>query len=189
MAGGWLREEQADLAADKILNAASQAFVELGVSATSMTDIARCAGCSRGTLYRYFKTRHELHLAFVNRTALELAARVATEISSIEDPAERLVESVLRSVHHVRSAPSAMAWFAPADAGLAAGISHGSDTIDALTTAFITRLVSEPEHGSPDPLLARWLVRVIVSLLTSPGQSEDEERALVTRFVAPAIVQ
>ena len=83
----------------------------------------------------------------------------------------------------------AMAWFAPDDAGLGAGISRGSETIDALTTAFITRLVGEPEDESPDPLLARWLVRVIVSLLTSPGQSEDEERALVTRFVAPAIVQ
>ncbi|MEE8311967.1 MAG: TetR/AcrR family transcriptional regulator [Candidatus Binatia bacterium] len=189
MAGGWLREEQADLAVDKILDAASRAFVELGVSATSMSDIARYAGCSRGTLYRYFKTRHELHVAFVNRTAVELAGRVGAEISSIEDPFERLVESILRSVHHVRNTPAAAAWFAPADAGMGAGISRGSETIDALTTTFIARLVGERDDGSSDRLLPRWLVRVIVSLLTSPGESADEERTLVARFVAPAIVR
>ena len=73
MAGAWLREEQADLAVDKILAAASQAFVELGVSRTGMGQIARFAGCSRGTLYRYFKNRHELYLAYINRAALDLA--------------------------------------------------------------------------------------------------------------------
>ncbi|TFH24266.1 MAG: TetR/AcrR family transcriptional regulator [Myxococcales bacterium] len=189
MAGGWLREEQADLAVDKILNAAAHAFVELGVSAASMSDIARYAGCSRGTLYRYFKTRHDLHLAFVNRTAVELAARVGAEVSSIEDPVEHVVESVLRSVYHVRNTPAAAAWFAPADAGLGAGISRGSETIDALTTTFIARLVGEREDESSDRLLARWLVRVILSLLTSPGESAEEERTLVARFVAPAIVR
>ena len=53
MTGAWLREEQADLAADKILDAASRAFVELGVSRTGMGDIAQYAGCSRATLYRH----------------------------------------------------------------------------------------------------------------------------------------
>ncbi len=74
MAGAWLREEQADLAALKILDGAAQAFVELGVTGAGMGEIARYAGCSRGTLYRYFKNRHELHLAFVNDRAARPAA-------------------------------------------------------------------------------------------------------------------
>ena len=36
MATGWLRVEQADLAGDKILDAAATAFVELGVSRAGM---------------------------------------------------------------------------------------------------------------------------------------------------------
>ena len=38
MAGAWLRQEQAELAADRILDAAADAFVELGVSRTGMGD-------------------------------------------------------------------------------------------------------------------------------------------------------
>jgi hypothetical protein len=33
------------------------------------------------------------------------------------------------------------------------------------------------------------MVRVIISLLTTPGEDEAEERALVTRFVAPALLE
>jgi hypothetical protein len=35
---------------------------------------------------------------------------------------------------------------------------------------------------------ARWLVRIVVSLLTMPGESEAHERAMVERFVVPVVV-
>ena len=38
-----------------------------------------------------------------------------------------------------------------------------------------------------DPLAARWVVRVIVSLLIAPGRDDAEERAMVERFVAPGL--
>ena len=50
MPRGWLREEQSDLAVERILKAASEAFARDGVSGTGMGDIARYAGCSRGIL-------------------------------------------------------------------------------------------------------------------------------------------
>ena len=39
-----------------------------------------------------------------------------------------------------------------------------------------------------DELAARWLVRVIVSLLIVPGRDDAEERELVERFVVPGLV-
>lgn len=187
MPGGWLRAEQADLASDKILEAAGAAFVERGVSRTGMGDIARYAGCSRGTLYRYFKNRHELHLAFVSRTALDLAARVSHGLDAFDDPAERLVEGIVRSLREVRSTPAAAAWFTPGDSGLAADVSRLSEVVDSLAGAFVARLLGSREDRSSQ-LRARWLVRVIVSLLTSPGASEAEERELIARFVAPGML-
>ena len=80
MTRGWLREDQPDLAAEKILDAAEKAFIERGVSAAGMAEIAEAAGCSRGTLYRYFKNRHELHLAYVERAALVIRDRVRREV-------------------------------------------------------------------------------------------------------------
>ena len=38
-----------------------------------------------------------------------------------------------------------------------------------------------------DPDDARWLVRVILSLLTVPGRDEADERAMVERYVAPRV--
>jgi hypothetical protein len=38
-----------------------------------------------------------------------------------------------------------------------------------------------------DPLAARWMVRVIVSLLIAPGRDPAEEREMVERFVVPAV--
>jgi AcrR family transcriptional regulator len=189
MTGAWLREEQADLATDKILEAAAVAFVELGVSRTGMGDIAKYAGCSRGTLYRYFTSRNELLVAYVNRSAAELSARVAAEIVDYDDPEERLIEGILRSVREVRATPGTAAWFEPGESGGAARVSHSSEVIDAVTGTFVATLLAPSASGGSNRLEARWLVRVIVSLLTMPGESEEEERELITRFVAPGLLE
>ncbi len=188
MTPAWLREEQPDLASDRILDAAEKVFIERGVSPAGMARIAESAGCSRGTLYRYFKNRDELHRAYVNREALRLIDRMSGDLQAISDPRERLVEVVLRSVREVRNNPATAAWFAPAESGRAARISRGSELIDTLAQAFLNRLPGANAQASRDPLTARWLVRVIVSLLSMPGEDEAEERALVERFVAPVVL-
>ena len=119
MSGTWGREEKPDVAALKILDGAAQAFVELGVSRAGMTEIARYAGCSRGTLYRYLKNRHELHLAFVNDRAVRLVAELRVELQEIHDPSRRLLEYIVRSVGKVRQNPSMAAWFEPSESGAA----------------------------------------------------------------------
>ena len=111
MPGTWLREEQADLAALKILDGAAQAFVDLGVSRAGMGEIARYAGCLRG-----------------------------------------------------------------------------SEVIGCLADAFVSNLQGEPRDAPSSGMRARWMVRVIVSLLTMPGDSEEEERVLIERFVVPSVL-
>jgi AcrR family transcriptional regulator len=194
-AGSWLREEQTDLAVEKILEAASAAFRELGVSATGMTDIANHAGCSRGTLYRYFKNRHELHIAYVNQSARKLSVRVNAAVAGIDDPRERLIEAIMRAVAEVRQSPDTAAWFAPGDSGIAARMSRGSEVIEALADGFVAQLlvpIARTRQGDPSRvdrrLAARWLIRVIVSLLSMPGDDPEEERELVSRFVVPSVL-
>jgi AcrR family transcriptional regulator len=188
MSGAWLREEQADLAVDKILEAASQAFVNVGVSRTRMGHIADYAGCSRGTLYRYFKTRDELHLAYINRSALKLSSELRSDLVEFSDPRARLVEGILRAVRAVRSTPGLAAWFDPNASGMTARMSSGAAAVDALAEAFVAGLLDAEQSDPPGELRARWLVRVIVSLLTMPGADDPEERALVERFVAPGLL-
>jgi AcrR family transcriptional regulator len=152
---------------EEILDAAAGLFAEHGVKAVGMGEVARAAGCSRATLYRYFADRRELHLAFVHREARRIGAQL---------PTDDLAEAVLASVREVRARPELLAWFGTADAGTTAELAQSSEVIEALGLS-----------AAGDPDAARWLVRVIVSLLIVPGRDDAEERELVERFVVPAV--
>jgi AcrR family transcriptional regulator len=186
--GTWLREDQAEAAAQKILAGAGRAFVDLGVSGAGMGEIARYAGCSRGTLYRYFKNRHELHLAFVNDRAMRLVAELQAELTEISDPAKQLCEYIVRSVRKVRRNPAMAAWFEPDESGITARMSRGSEVIEALADAFVSNQKGAARDATSSALRARWMVRVIISLLTMPGESEEEERVMIERFVVPTVL-
>ena len=186
--GVWIREEQADLAAQKILDGAARAFIDLGVSRAGMGEIARYAGCSRGTLYRYFKNRHELHLAFVNDRAMRLVAELRIELQDIEDPSQQLCEYIVRAVQKVRRNPAMAAWFEPGESGITARMSRGSEVIDCLADTFVSNLSGAGKDTASSSIRARFLVRMIISLLTMPGESEREERVLIERFVVPAVL-
>jgi AcrR family transcriptional regulator len=173
---GWLGDERAQLAEQRILDAAARLFVEKGVAGTGMGEIARAAGCSRATLYRYFADRGQLHVAFVHREAIRVGERVAADLRGIGDPAERVTTAVLSAVRQVRSAPTLAAWFRDGDAGLSADLAQSSGVIEALGLSVVA-----------DAAAARWLVRVIVSLLTVPGRNAADERSMVKRFVVPAV--
>jgi AcrR family transcriptional regulator len=172
----WIAEDRSKLAAEKLLDAAGELFAEHGIGAVSMGDVARAAGCSRATLYRYFADRHELHVAYVHREARRVGALVAADAARVRDPRRQLVTAVLSALRHVRDTPSLAAWFAGADAAATAELAQGSPVIAALGLSVVE-----------DRLAASWVVRVIVSLLIAPGRDAAEERALVERFVVPTL--
>lgn len=183
----WGREEAPELAVERILDAAGKAFGEHGLPAAGMGEIAAAAGCSRGTLYRYFRTRHDLHRAYVDREAARIGAKIRAETAPLAEPRRRLAEAVLVAVREVRADPGTAAWFAPGASGVAARMSRASEVVGALTDRFVAELLGPDPRDPEAGLLARWLVRVVVSLLAMPAGSEAEERALVERFVAPAL--
>ena len=45
-----------------------------------MDDVAHAADCSRGTVYRYFKNRHELRLAYIDRETLRIGSQIQKRI-------------------------------------------------------------------------------------------------------------
>jgi AcrR family transcriptional regulator len=172
----WLGEERGKLAPERILDAAGDLFAERGVGPVGMGEIAKAAGCSRATLYRYFADREELHTAFVHREARRVGGEVATAVAGIDDPTRLVTEAVLVAVRRVRETPTLAAWFAEGDAARTAALAQPSAVIEALGMSVVD-----------DPDDARWLVRVILSLLTVPGRDDEDERAMVERYVAPRV--
>lgn len=173
-ASGWV--DRRAPAIDRILDAAGGLFAERGVGSVAMGEIAAAAGCSRATLYRYFPDRPSLQRAFVQREAARVGALVAADVAGLPDSADALTEAVLGALRHVRAAPALLAWFGAPDAVRTADLAQESEVVEALGLS-MTR----------DADAARWLVRVVVSLLTAPGADDAEERRLVERFVAPVL--
>ncbi|NUS56107.1 MAG: TetR/AcrR family transcriptional regulator [Streptomycetaceae bacterium] len=181
MTGDWLGENRGQRAAERILDAAGRVFLRHGVAAADMADIAAEAGCSRATLYRYFDNRQALRIAYMHREARRVAAQVLAEVADHPTPSARVTGAVLAAVRIVRETPVLAAWFVPEGSGATAGMAGASDVIASLCGTFLP--ADDAAAGK-----ARWMVRVVVSLLAMPGRDADDERAMVEAFVTPVLL-
>jgi len=182
MSDSWLIGDRQVAASDRILDVAGRCFADKGVARTSIGDIAKAAGCSRPTIYRYFEDRDALRRAFVQREALRLAAKVLNEVHAIKEPRERLVISIIRSIEEVRSNPILVSWFSNEDSHIASRVAGSSSAIESLAIGIIST-----ENDAERELRARWIIRIILSLLTMPGHDAQEEREMIEKFVVPVV--
>ncbi|MEB3021025.1 TetR/AcrR family transcriptional regulator [[Mycobacterium] crassicus] len=186
MAGrAWLSDQRGELAAEKILDAAEKLFAEHDPGSVGMNEIARAAGCSRATLYRYFESRDTLYTAYVHRWANTLYHELTQRLAAIEDPAQRLVTGITESLALVRGNPALASWFAQTGPPIGAAMAERSDVITMMVTAFLSALGADDPEAVPQR--ARWVVRVMTSMLSFPGRDADDERAMLTQFVVPVV--
>ena len=181
----WLGTHRSEAAADRILDAAERLYTQRDSDSIGMNEIARAAGCSRATLYRYFENREALRTAYIQRETRRLGREIVAHTGDIEDPRERLVASVLVTLAMVRESPALASWFATTRPPVGGELAGQSDVIAALAVAFLHSL--GPDDTAVVERRARWTVRVIVSLLTYPGRDEDDERAMIEEFVLPIV--
>lgn len=172
------------MTADRILDAAERLFTERDAAGVDMKEIAKAAGCSRATLYRYFDSRDTLHTAYVHREAQRLYRMLAEQVGGVADPAARLVDGILMTLHSVRENPALSSWFTPTARPIGGEWAERSEVVTAMVEVFVRSLgeVQDVERR------ARWLVRVLTSLLMFPGRDADDERAMLEEFVAPVLL-
>ncbi|MEW2483768.1 TetR/AcrR family transcriptional regulator [Mycobacterium sp. NPDC049093] len=185
----WLSARRSEVAADHILDAADSLFTQQNAATVGMHEIAAAAGCSRATLYRYFENREALYTAYVHREARRLYEEVSEQVATVTDPAQRLIEGVITALRAVRVSPALSSWFATAQPPIGGEMAEHSEVIRALVEGFVRSLAGET--GQSDDAVgrrARWLVRVMVSLLVFPGVDEADERTMLAEFVAPLVI-
>ncbi|MCU1639959.1 MAG: putative TetR family transcriptional regulator [Nocardia sp.] len=183
MTRDWLAHRRSELAAEAILDAAAELFTQHTVDSVGMNDIARAAGCSRPTLYRYFENRHALLLAFVHRETHRIAALIGERTARAPDPHERLTIAITTAVESVRATPTVAAWFELGDGTLAAELAQTSSVISTFGKAFLA-----DSAGDRLDLKVQWAIRAVISLLTVPAGTPEMERDLITQFLVPALL-
>jgi AcrR family transcriptional regulator len=185
-ANDWLSERRTEVAADRILDAAEELFTGRDPGSVGMNEIAKAAGCSRATLYRYFENREALRTAYVHRETYRLFDKIKEHISGITDPGQRLSAGIATTLRLVRESPALASWFATTQPPIGGEVAEHSEVITALAAAFVNSL------GADDAAVVqrrgRWLVRVITSLLIFPGRDAADEQAMVEEFVVPILV-
>jgi AcrR family transcriptional regulator len=75
----------------QILDGARKLFLDLGFDASSMGEIARAAGVSKGTLYVYFADKNRLFEAIVEEESLE-QGKVAFNLDPVRDVTTTLMD-------------------------------------------------------------------------------------------------
>jgi hypothetical protein len=127
-----------------------------------------------------------LRTAYVHRETHRLGRAIKEQIDGIDEPRERLIASITATLRMVRSTPALASWFAVTRPPIAGELAERSEVIAALAAAFVSSL--GPQEPAIVERRARWVVRVITSLLLFPGRDEADERAMIEEFVVPIVM-
>ena len=79
----------------RILDAAMECVRQWGIEKTNLNDIAKQAGVTRPTVYRYFASRNEVLSAAMLQSAANLSQRMLAHVEGVADPSARVVEALL----------------------------------------------------------------------------------------------
>lgn len=90
----------------EILAAALQQFVEHGYASTKLADVARRAGVTKGTMYRYFDSKEALFKAVVRESVVPRVEAFESEVAKADTGATQLLIAFGRGwMDHVYRSP------------------------------------------------------------------------------------
>ncbi|ORB17746.1 TetR/AcrR family transcriptional regulator [Mycobacterium noviomagense] len=185
-----------DTARDLLLDAAQACFDANGLSATTMEDIARQAGVSRATVYRYFASREAVVSGVILRATERYLERVRTRIAGQPDLGSAVLEFVEVTVRAATREETIGLLFGSDEHLAGVGLAEGTSVaLFEIVTEFL-RPVFAAHFDDFRPGLsvddaAEWILRTILSLLTVRGPRQRSREGLDTflrRFLLPAIV-
>lgn len=174
--------ERRTTAAERIYNAAAELIAHDGLDGLDIDKLSLKVHCSRATIYRYVGGKTEIRNAVVQRTAERIVESVRSAVDTLSG-SERLVESILLTLQQIRADPLCQL--------MVSSIRGGTGQVvwlaeSPLTAQFATELAGLADG---DLLAPKWVIRVVLSLMYWPAESDDAERRLVQNFVAPAFEQ
>ena len=178
----------------RIVEAAIACIDRAGLAKTSLSDVATEAGVTRQTVYRYFPSLADILRAVAIAGVEEFAGRMERHLATFGSAAEAAVESVVFAVRTVPDEPylGLLLQAGEADvftAGVTSPLSFslGARILRNLPVDWPAVGVTTDEdlHG-----LAEILMRLFISFLqypSTPPLTDDQLRALVRRWIGPAL--
>jgi AcrR family transcriptional regulator len=182
-----------DGTAGRLLDAALVCIARVGVSKTTLDEVAREAGCARATLYRYFPGKPALLGALVAREAATLAAALQAASATADSLDDAVTAIVVQGARRLASHPALAFVIAAEPEVLLPHLAFdGADRVLAAGARILAPSL-EPFLGIvASERAGEWLARILLSYVSSPTDSVDlsdpvSVRALVSDFVVPGL--
>ena len=183
MRGGSTRE--------RILDAAFERVNAVGLSRTTVEDVARAAGITRQTVYRYFSSKDRLITMLLLREEERLLAGVRTGLDGQKDFEDGLADAILFCLRFARDHPLVERVLATDAETLLPYLTTRAGALVARARAHVVELLRSRPGLLPDlrEAAADAIVRVVLSSAVTPPDRPPERVARdLARIVAGALV-
>jgi AcrR family transcriptional regulator len=173
----WLvgRDREAE-ARDRIYAAAAQLISREGYDAFTIEKLAERLHCSPATVYRRAGGKATIRDAVVALQSARIV-EVVRDVVRNRSGSDRVLAATVVALQRIRSDP-----MAPIMRSMQAPT--GGDWL--MTSPIVASFAAEVLGGNrPDPLLAQWLIRIVLSLWYWPVKDADVENEMLQRFLAP----
>lgn len=191
------RQSKAEKTLDRILDAALDCYEESGISQTRLEEVARIAGIGRTTLYRYVDNRDDLLNKVLLRDAREQQAEMALLTRYHDSLGDILVDTVVHVIRGRRNRPINRLLFGGSESDLIDRINLSPGNFLPLVRETLAppfeqaQSMGEIREAVTLDMACDWVTRVILSLVTYPGEFLDDEDALrqyLRAFLVPSII-
>jgi len=181
---------------ERVLAAADGCFQRFGIAKTTMEDVARAAGISRATLYRYFADRESLLTESVRRRArlnMKAARAYFSRHATIED---KITDGIARNVRQGKRDPLVRLLVSPEEMALAAKLLEHSGLASELTRELWQPVLREAQDRGEIAAridvaeLCDWIAHLEIMFISQVDDTPDGlawVRRMVAQFVVPAI--
>jgi AcrR family transcriptional regulator len=181
---------------ERILDAGEAAVRRFGLRRVSMAEVAKLAGVSRGSVYRYFPDRDTLVAAVLRRTAERFVESSTSAVRRRDTLASQVAEAAVFIRQHMHD--DALTVSARDDDAVvfATLLAAHVDGLVAEWVEFWQPLLDEARQrgeiraGLDHREAAEWIVRIMLSFAVMPSVVIDlDDAAAVHRFVQDKIVR
>ena len=182
--------EERSAAADAVLDAAARCFAERGYAATSIDDVARRLGATKGRVYHHFGSKTALFFAVYAR-GMEIDFATVEPLSRLPDPRARLErmalahgETIMREQAYQRVLTEGVlvhqhGTLSPAQRAKLAGLMVLRGEYEALFRRAIEAVTGRDAHLATKSFLA--VLNSTVFWYTPRAIDADAERAVIAR--------
>jgi AcrR family transcriptional regulator len=173
---------------ERLLDAAEGCLTQFGPQKTSMEDVARAAGMSRATVYRYFENRDALLLGVASRQSANLAADAISYLSRFDNISDWLVEGLLFTLRELPKRPVFASLVTSLDSRASGSLFLGSTGLIQIGVNVLRPMFANAKEQGllrddiDLDMLIEWLLRVLWTYLNAPSQAAADEEGMRKLF-------